>query len=246
MLAAGPVRIRIPNGAYPMQAIVIGDDPEERELMSFALRRDGWAVAVSGELDHVLARWSDQPSSLIVLAVSDAVSDYTRLVRSIRETAHCGLMLVVDRASEQQVIQALRAGADLVLRRPVSATLLAAQATALGRRTESIPAFIIPRLELDRIVLDPSERSVSVLNAKPQHLTRLEFQLLYVLMTNRGQVVPTETLVERVWGYTGEGDRELVRGLVSRLRRKLETEDQDIEFIENIPGVGYRFSTNEL
>jgi DNA-binding response OmpR family regulator len=73
----------------------------------------------------------------------------------------------------------------------------------------------------------------------------LEFRLLYVLMVNRGQVIPVDVIVERVWGYTGQGSRELVRGLVSRLRRKIEPNPHEPRFIQNVPGVGYRFSLDE-
>jgi DNA-binding response OmpR family regulator len=61
-------------------------------------------------------------------------------------------------------------------------------------------------------------------------------------MTNRDHVVPTEIIVERVWGYTGDGNRDLVRGLISRVRRKIEPNPDSPRYIETIPGTGYRFS----
>jgi DNA-binding response OmpR family regulator len=64
-------------------------------------------------------------------------------------------------------------------------------------------------------------------------------------MTNRGQVIPTDVIVERVWGYAGEGERDLVRGLVSRLRRKMEPNPDQPRYIETVQGVGYRFIVEE-
>jgi DNA-binding response OmpR family regulator len=75
----------------------------------------------------------------------------------------------------------------------------------------------------------------------PQRLTQLEFRLLYVLMTNRDQVIPSDIIVERVWGYTGTGSRELVRNLVSRLRSKIEVDPGNPAYIQTVPGVGYQF-----
>jgi DNA-binding response OmpR family regulator len=60
-------------------------------------------------------------------------------------------------------------------------------------------------------------------------------------MANRGQVIPIDIIVERVWGYDGEGNRELVRGLVRRLRRKIEPDVNEPHFIHNLPGIGYQF-----
>ena len=53
-------------------------------------------------------------------------------------------------------------------------------------------------------------------------LTQLEYRLLYTLLIHRGQILPTATLIEHVWGYDGEGNMDLVRGLVRRLRAKVE------------------------
>ena len=74
-----------------------------------------------------------------------------------------------------------------------------------------------------------------------RRLTQLEFRLLYTLMTHRGQVIPSENIVENVWGYSGEGSKELVRGLVQRLRSKVEPEPRHPRYITTVPGVGYRF-----
>jgi DNA-binding response OmpR family regulator len=69
------------------------------------------------------------------------------------------------------------------------------------------------------ISLDPETRTVHLPDKASKHLTLLEFRLLYILMTNTNQVLPIDMIVERVWGYEGHGNRELVRGLVRRLRR---------------------------
>lgn len=78
-----------------------------------------------------------------------------------------------------------------------------------------------------------------------QALTHLEFRLLYTLMIHRGQVLPTETIVEQVWGYTGQGDKELVRGLVRRLRTKVEPDPGKPRYILTVAGVGYSFNQQE-
>ncbi|MCZ7674434.1 MAG: winged helix-turn-helix domain-containing protein [Chloroflexi bacterium] len=106
----------------------------------------------------------------------------------------------------------------------------------------NVPTFVLPRLNVEEVKLEPDARTVTVLGQEPCRLTQLEFRLLYVLMVNREQVVPVDVIVERVWGYTGQGSRELVRGLISRLRRKIEPDSAMPRFIENVPGLGYRFT----
>ncbi len=135
----------------------------------------------------------------------------------------------------------VRTGVDLVLARPVSPLVLGAYAQSLLRRAGAAAAFAIPTLDLQGFALDPATRSIRRQGGESQRLTQLEFRLLYLLMTNRGQVMPIEVIVERVWGYSGEGDRDLVRGLISRLRKKIEVDPDQPEVIQTVSGVGYLF-----
>jgi len=155
------------------------------------------------------------------------------------------LVLVVNGLDEPTHCELLKMGADLVIAPPVSPKLLIAQVAVLLRRAGTVPSFSLPTLNVANLTLDPATRTVDVGDKSTQRLTHLEFRLLYTLMMNRGQVIPTETLVERVWGYTGQGDRDLVRGLVSRLRGKVEVDARKPQYILTVPGIGYSFKEDE-
>jgi DNA-binding response OmpR family regulator len=103
----------------------------------------------------------------------------------------------------------------------------------------------LPTLSISGLSLDPATRTAQATDQSPKRLTHLEFRLLYTLMIHNGQVIPTETIVEQVWGYDGRGDKELVRGLVRRLRAKIEPEPHEPRYILTTPGVGYCFASNE-
>ena len=128
-----------------------------------------------------------------------------------------------------------------MLARPYSAALLVAQLRVLQRRAASVPLTTLAAVESAGITLDPAARAVRRDGHPPQRLTNLEFRLLYALMTHRGQTLASETLIERVWGYGGEGDRELVRNLISRLRHKLGDEPKRPRYIFTVTDVGYVF-----
>jgi DNA-binding response OmpR family regulator len=170
-------------------------------------------------------------------AARNSAAETARRVRTVTEGP---LLLVVNTVDEDTWCQALDAGADAVIVRPYSARLLAAQVRALLRRANRGAApTAIPPLTVGTLTLDPSTRAVQVRGHPPRRLTHLEFRLLYTLMIHQGQTLPTETIVERVWGYSGEGSVELVRGLVSRLRAKVEEHPQNPQYILTVPGVGY-------
>jgi DNA-binding response OmpR family regulator len=71
----------------------------------------------------------------------------------------------------------------------------------------------------------------------------MEFRLLYLLMRNPDRVIPTEIIVERVWGYGGRGEATLVKNLVSRVRRKVEPDPSNPRYVKTISGIGYSFSS---
>lgn len=228
-----------------MKAFIIADDPKERDIFKLALRYTGLEVDTSADLKSVMRNWMQRWAYLIIVARDDNTA-ILEDVTLVRETSQMPLLFVIDPVPEERLCAILQAGADLVLERPVSSRVLAGYAQVLVRRSEAVPTFVLPTLELDKIALDPATRTVIVVGQEPRQLTPLEFYLLYVLMTNREQVVPTEIIVERVWGHEGKGDRELVRGLVSRLRRKLEPHARQSRFIRTIPGVGYRFTLEDF
>jgi DNA-binding response OmpR family regulator len=227
-----------------MQAILVAADQDERDVLGFILRHAGLAVATSAGLPAVLATWLDRPADLIVAAFGENRTT-GKDVAAVRAVTDVPLLLIVDPPGEDRLCDLLRAGADLVLPRPVSPLVLGAYAQALLRRSGATPAFALPTLTLEAIGLDPATRTVVIDGGDPRRLTQLEFRLLYLLMTNRGQVLPNDTLVERIWGYSGEGDRDLVRGLISRLRRKIEVDAEKPRFIQTVPGVGYLFDVGE-
>jgi DNA-binding response OmpR family regulator len=228
-----------------MQAILVADDHEEKEISSFILRRVGLSVASSSNHERVLKNWTEHPADLFVVALSEEKYPL-EVVKDIRRVTQIPILLIVDPQTERVYCKLLKEGADIVLERPISSHVLAAQSEALMRRATNIPNFVLPSLELEEISLDPSTRRVVIPGKDAIRLTQLEFRLLYTLMTNRGQVLPLEVLVERTWGYTGEGNQELVRGLVSRLRRKIEPSQETRHFIETVPGVGYRFTLDSF
>jgi DNA-binding response OmpR family regulator len=224
-----------------MYALLIAQNADEGAVLSLVLQRAGLAVSVANDLQSAVQTWPQHPADLIVLAVE---GDLTAHVRNLRTTTEVPL-IVVGQVGEEAHCEVLRAGADMVVQRPFSARLLIAQVRALMRRAGGVQLFSLPSLNLAGLTLDPATRSVQLAGRSSRRLTHLEFRLLYTLMIHRGQVLTPETIVERVWGYGGRGDKELVRGLVRRLRAKVEPEPGTPRYILTSPGVGYSFDPQE-
>jgi DNA-binding response OmpR family regulator len=211
-------------------------------VLSLVLQRAGLAVTTAHDLERAMKTWLERPADLVVLALGD---DPLAEVRRTRTETPVPLVVVVNPIREGYHYSLLEAGTDLVICRPFSARLLIAKVQALMRRAGTVPLFSLPSLSQAGLTLDAANRTAEVRGHRSRRLTHLEFRLLYTLMTHRGQILPAEVIVERVWGYSGRGDKELVRGLVSRLRSKVEPEPRSPRYIRTVPGVGYCFDPDE-
>jgi len=223
-----------------MHAHIISQDADDRDYLTFLLQRAGFTVTSHTSMQRMLATWEEVPGDLVLIS-QFLDHDMDKEVHQIREITASPLMILLNETSDEAVSRLLSSGADVILTHPFGPKTLAAYSHRLLRRVGSIPAFTLPNIHLPEIKLDPSMRTVEREGHPKKRLTQLEFRMLYTLMSNRGQVIPIENLIERVWGYEGTGSRELARGLISRLRSKIEDEPRSPRFIHTVSGVGYMF-----
>lgn len=225
-----------------MRAFLLVYNPDESAVLRLVLQRAGLAAAISTSLEQAVEDWPRQTADLIVLAFANKDIPLP-FIRQLRGFSDAPILLVADPLPEDLQVGLLEAGADLLVFRPFSARVLIAQVRVLLRRAAAMPYFSLPALAQSQVSLDPSSRLVTVDGRTPQRLTQLEFRLLYTLMNHPDQVYPAEALVEHVWGYSGSGDRDLVRGLIRRLRAKIEPDPSEPRHICTLPGVGYFFKS---
>ena len=221
-----------------MYALLLAHNADESAVLRLVLQRAGFASRVTTDLETSIQEWQDKPSDLILLASKDQVA--IEKIHELRALTEVPIVLVSQPIQEDLHVDLLEAGTDLIVYRPFSARIMISQLRALMRRAVGVSVFNLPNFTVGDLILDPSVRTVQVKDQPATHLTRLEFRLLYTLMVHRGQVLSTEALVERVWRYSGRGDRDLVRGLVKRLRAKIEPDSTHPIYILTIPGVGYK------
>jgi len=225
-----------------MNAILWANGADEAAILVLVLQRAGFAVRQARKLDDVFQQYPEKPTDFIFLAAKEEI--LLKSVNQIRAISDVPIGVVLSPSAEEVIITLLDAGVDLLVERPYSSLKLIAQIKALMRRASGMQLYALPELVQQNVVLDPGSRMVTVPGQPKIRLTQLEFRLLYTLMIHPGQIIPTETLVEHVWGYSGQGDRDLVRGLIKRLRAKVEQDPHTPRIILNEPGVGYLFNNN--
>jgi DNA-binding response OmpR family regulator len=219
-----------------MKILIVDDDTELRELISFALRQSGYLVVQAADGVEALHIFDKETPDLVILDVNMPRMDGLEVCRRIRAESATPIMLLTVRSSEEDQVKGLDTGADDYLTKPFSPRTLLARVRALLRRADiERPA---PQAAGD-LRLDTEQHTVSLRGGAPIRLTNLEFRLLQYLLANPEHTITSERLTTHVWGYRGLGDRQLLKQLVRRLRQKVEADPAAPRYIITVSGIGY-------
>lgn len=224
-----------------MKALVVDDDRVLADLTAFALRRAGFDVIQAFDGETALRRWEAEQPDLIILDVNLPRVDGFTVCRRIRAVAATPIIMLTVRDKEDDIVRGLNLGADDYMAKPFSPRQLVARSLTVLRRAGKTLAPSVR--QAGSLSFDSSRREVRRDDGPPITLTPLEGRLLDLLMTNAGQILPSETIIDQVWGPEG-GDRDMLRQLVRRLRARIEPDPAHPTLIETIPGLGYGLKTN--
>ncbi|HEX5838050.1 MAG TPA: response regulator transcription factor [Anaerolineales bacterium] len=223
------------------KALIICDDRDTCQTWAYCLRQKGIDVVTAGLTKEVVQQWTEEIPDLVVIDVNTSQLEGLTLCRRLREEMTIPILLLTPQSSESHILEGYLAGVDEYVPKPVSPALFMAKVKVWLRRSWTIPAETLEVVQVSDFKLDPHNRQVLRLPDKGIRLTNLEFRLLYLLMKNPGRILETEYIVERVWGYHGEGNSHLLKNLIYRLRRKIEPEPNTPFHIHTEPGIGYKF-----
>jgi len=222
------------------RVLVVDDEPQIVRALKVLLREAGFetvpAETASTALDLAAVRPPDAAIVDLVLPDGDGVE----LTRRLREWSEMPILVLSAVGEEEQKVRALEAGADDYITKPFGARELVARLQAALRRTA--PSEQEPCIAVDGLEIDLAARAVRR-EGEPVHLTPIEFELLRVLVRNRGRLMTHGKLLSEVWGPQYAHDVPTLRTHIARLRAKIEPDGADgPRLVVTDPGVGYRFS----
>ncbi|MCA9959580.1 MAG: response regulator transcription factor [Anaerolineales bacterium] len=227
-----------------MKALIVDDDLALADVIAFTLGRAGFETILAHDGQAALERWRAEAPDVIILDLNLPKLDGFAVCRRIRAEDDTPIVMLTVRNEDDDVVQGLTLGADDYVVKPFSPRQVVARVEAVLRRSGTPPSTPDPIvagdlvLEMSRLELCRGEKVLTT-------LTRLEARLLEILMSNCGQVLTTERLIEYVWGVSG-GDRSMLKQLVYRLRHKVERDPTQPQYLETVPGVGYSFVWDRL
>jgi two-component system, OmpR family, response regulator RegX3 len=222
--------------------LVVEDEEAISEPLAEHLERDGFEVDVAGTLTEAHEAFGKTAPDLILLDVMLPDGDGMDFCRDIRKESDIPIIILTARGEEIDRVLGLELGADDYVVKPFSARELTARVRAIMRRGKATERR--GPIEVGPIVLDPAARTVTK-NGVPIELAAREFDLLHILMSNPGQVMRREQIMDEVWDPHWFGPTKTLDVHISWLRKKLEDDPSEPRFITTIRGVGFRFISAE-
>ncbi|MGE5557371.1 MAG: winged helix-turn-helix domain-containing protein [Bacillota bacterium] len=221
--------------------LIVDDEPNIVELVDFHLKKEGYTVVSALTGKTALAMASNENPDLIILDLMLPEIDGLEVCKMLRKemkTKNIPIIMLTAKSEEVDRVLGLEMGADDYVTKPFSPRELVARVKAVLRRITQTEQDDI--IKCGDLVLDAFQHELTI-RGKAVDLTPKEFELLRLLMQNRGRVFTREFLLEQVWGYEFYGDTRTVDVHIRRLRQKIEQDPSNPVLLETVHGVGYRF-----
>lgn len=221
--------------------LIVDDEEHIRELLKFNLEKNGYTVymAVNGLEGLSLAR--EKQVDLILLDLMLPGIDGFEVCKEIRKDniiSNVPIIMLTAKSEEIDKILGLELGADDYITKPFSIRELSARIKALLRRSNV--KYDNEVLKFGNIVLNLQTREV-LKNGEKLEFTLKEFEVLRLLVQNKGKILTREILLDKIWGYEYVGETRTVDVHIRHIRKKVEENDKNPIYIQTIRGVGYKF-----
>ena len=214
---------------------LLEDDDSIRELVIYTLNSQGMEARGFARPSAFWEAVEEQTPTLVLLDVMLPEEDGISVLKKLRASAHTArlpIIMLTAKGTEYDKVLGLDAGADDYVTKPFGMMELLSRIRALLRRTERNDALY----RCGQLTVDPASHTVLV-GDREVALTQKEFEVLYLLLKNKGQVLSRERLIEDVWGYAFTGESRTVDVHVRTLRQKL---GEAGACIETVRGYGYK------
>jgi len=222
------------------RVLVVDDEPQILRALGINLRARGYEVDLAPDGERALDVAARHHPDVVVLDLGLPGIDGVDVIRGLRGWSQVPIVVLSVRDAEGDKVAALDAGADDYVTKPFGMDELLARLRAALRRTT--PAEEEALVETEDFTIDLAAKKVRR-NGEEVRLTPTEWNLVEVLVRNRGRLVAQTQLLQEVWGPQYHDETNYLRVFMAQVRRKLEPEPAQPRYFITEPGMGYRFES---
>ncbi|MFI6030676.1 response regulator transcription factor [Amycolatopsis magusensis] len=220
-----------------VRVLVVDDEPPLAELLSMALRMEGWEIRTAGDGTSAVRVAREFRPDAVVLDVMLPDFSGLEVIRRLRsEFEHLPVLFLTAKDAVEDRIAGLTAGGDDYVTKPFSLEEVTLRLRALLRRARVVTSATDSLLTVGDLTMDEDTREVHR-DGTPITLTATEFELLRYLMRNPKRVLSKAQILDRVWSYDFGGQANIVELYISYLRKKIDADRRPM--IHTMRGAGY-------
>ena len=222
--------------------LVVDDEEHIQELIKFNLEKNGYKVILSDNgIDAIKLAKEHLPQLMLLDLMLPGMDglDVCKEIRKDSSMSNMPIIMITAKGEEIDKIIGLELGADDYITKPFSVRELVARIKAILRRSSM--QIVEKTFKVGNLDIDFGKHEVLKSEIKID-LTLKEFELLEILITNKGRVMTRDFLLDKIWGYEYVGETRTVDVHIRHLRQKIEDDDKNPVYIQTIRGIGYRFN----
>lgn len=233
---------------HKLSILLVEDEKNICDFISTSLSAQDYRISTAHTGKEALPIITSQCPDLILLDLGLPDMDGMEIIRQVRTWSSVPIIVLSARTQEQEKVRALDLGTDDYLTKPIGTSeLLARIRTALrhsNRLNTDSPLYKRP-FHAKGLTIDFEKHLVSV-DGKDVHLTQIEFKIISLLAQNSGRVMTYDTIISNIWGPYADDDNSILRVNMAHIRRKLEQNPAEPQYVFTEIGIGYRMIEDEM
>ena len=215
--------------------LIVEDNKELAELLTDFLRAEDYTVTIAENGERALTLFEKYGAKLVVLDINLPDVSGFAVCSKLREKTDTPILIVSARTDKEDKLNGFDLGADDYIEKPYDIDILIAKIKGIFKRR-----YQVDILSADGVTLNRADRT-AVIDGSPVDLTLKEFDLLALLIENRGKAMKKEYLFTTVWGSDSDSELQTLHVHINRLRSKLGEDPKKARRLLTVWGVGYKF-----
>ena len=215
--------------------LIVEDNEELADILCDFLRAENYTVSVAKTGEKALSLYEKYGARLIVLDIMLPGADGFAVCSKIREQSDTPIIIVSAKTEKGDKLNGLIIGADDYIEKPYDIDILLAKIRGIFKRRYALDEITDGNIRLNKI------GRTAYINDVKTELTAKEFELLLLLVENKGKVMDKEYLFNRIWGSDSFSEPQTLTVHIKRLRQKIEADPKNPQKLLTVWGVGYKY-----
>ena len=217
--------------------LIVEDNKEISELLCDFLRRENYIVSVADTGEKALSLYERYGARLVVLDIMLPGIDGFAVCKKIREDSNTPILIVSAKTDKEDKLNGLIAGADDYIEKPYDIDIMLAKIGGIFKRRYAIDEIIDGEIRINKVSNSVYKNNVKI------EMTSKEFDLLSLLIENKGKTLTKEYLFNQIWGSDSFSEQQTLTVHIKWLRQKIEDDPKNPKHIQTVWGVGYKYES---